>query len=299
MAFRILAIDGGGVRGIFPAHILASLAKQLGKLSGLFDLVAGTSVGAIVAAAIARDVDLDRLCTLYEAEAAAIFSRRVGSVRGVVRSAYSSVALQKLLTDVFGEATFAEVPGRLVVVATDVSNGTVFLMKSSYLSSFVRDGDIRLKDGILASCAAPGYFDPVRVKEYLLADGGLWGNNPSLIAYTEAVGKLGIKAEEVRILSLGTGTGHQYYDVGRAEQSFWGLASGWGGVKLINTVFNLQATSASNMARLLLGRRYLRISFDETGPLSLSEPRQIPRIRAKAAETFASQLQAVRQFLEL
>jgi patatin-like phospholipase/acyl hydrolase len=295
MPFRILAIDGGGVRGIFPAHILAALSKQIGKLSGKFDLIAGTSTGAIIAAAVAIDFDLHQLCSLYESKAPEIFTRRLAA-RGVLRSQFSSTALKKLLSEAFGDRTFGTVKGRLLVAATDVSNGNVFVMKSSYLPSFVRDGDIRLRDGVLASCAAPTYFDPVRIKEYLLADGGLWGNNPSLIAYTEAVGKLGIPPADVRILSLGTGTGHRYYDPG-ATSGAWGYGTGWRGLQLFDTIFNIQSHSASNMAQLLLGERYLRISFDETGPLSMSDTNQVPHLRARAAEAVTYKTETIKQFV--
>lgn len=297
MSFRILAIDGGGVRGIFPAHILASLARQRGKLSETFDLIVGTSTGAIIAAAVATDFDLDQLCASYERYAPILFTSRFGHVGGTLRSSYGSEALQELLREVFQDKKFADVPGRLAIVATDVSNGNVFVMKSSYHPSFVRDGDIAIRDGVLASCAAPGYFDPVRVKEYLLADGGLWGNNPSLIAYTEAVGKLAVDANEVRLLSIGTGTGREYYDVGRAAGASWGLVTGWQSRKLINMIFNLQSQSAANIAGLLLGKRYLRISFEETRSLSLSDPAQMPSIKAKAAATFTYQHDVIERFL--
>jgi patatin-like phospholipase/acyl hydrolase len=77
----------------------------------------------------------------------------------------------------------------------------------------VRDREITVVDAVMASAAAPTFFDPVRVHEYLLADGGIWANNPSLVAYTEAVGKLGQNPDDVRVLSIGTGTGNQPYDV--------------------------------------------------------------------------------------
>ena len=299
MRFRILAIDGGGVSGVFPAHILHKLSLQVGPLWKRFDLVAGTSTGAIVAGAVATDFDLAKLCELYEEKAAEIFSPRRLTCRGVLRSMYDSRLLRQLLAEAFGEMTFEDAQTRLMAVATDVSNGSVFVMKSPYLASFVRDKDIRLVDGILASCAAPGYFDPVRVKEYLLADGGLWGANPSLIAYTEAVGKLGIDPAEVRVLSIGTGTGHTYYDMSSAASLWWGLGTGWKGLRLVNTIFNLQAGSATNMAQLLLGpQRYCRVSFAATGVMSLDDPQQIPNLRAKADEKFTYQAQTLKEFLK-
>jgi patatin-like phospholipase/acyl hydrolase len=296
MSFRILAIDGGGARGVFPAHILASMTKQLGPLHETFDLVVGTSTGSILAGAVAIGANMDRVCSLYETKVPLIFVKRF-SLRGGLRSKYDAKPLRSLLKEVFQTQTFSEAKTRLMVVATDISNGNVFVMKSSYLDAFIRDGDILLADGIAASCAAPSYFDPVQIKEYLLADGGLWGNNPSLIAYTEAVGKLKIPPDDVRILSIGTGTGHQYYDPGSADQKAWGLGSGWGATKLIDTFLNVQSRSASNMTQLLLEDRYLRISFDETGTLVLDEPSAVPQLKARAATVFTHESARIRAFL--
>jgi len=192
----------------------------------------------------------------------------------------------------------AEVPGRLMLPSTDLSNGNVFVIKSQYLSSFVRDSKIPLVEAVMASCAAPTYFDPVRVHEYLLADGGLWGNNPSFIAYTEAIGKLGVSTESVRILSLGTGTGHLFYDVGRTAR-MWGFATGWGRSRLVDTIFNLQSRASANSAALLLGDKYLRVSFNESGALPLDNISKIPHLKAKAGEAFTYQNSAITTFLGL
>jgi len=190
------------------------------------------------------------------------------------------------------------VRGRLVLPATDISNGNVFVMKSSYLPDFVRDKDILVADAVMASAAAPLFFDPVRIKEYLLADGGLWANNPSLVAYTEAVGKLGQNPDDVRLLSLGTGLGDLYYDVGESVHR-WGFATGWDTLKLIDLFFNLQSRSSENAVKLLLKGNYLRIGFRETNSLPLDDTLQMPRLKAKAAETFTYQHATIKAFLEI
>ena len=297
--FRILSIDGGGVRGIYPAHILALFSTQFGAdLTKVFDLIVGTSTGAIIAAAAATKIPIDKVVKLYEDHAGDIFKRRLLSGGGLFSSAYNSARLQKLLEEIFQEQTMAAAATRLVLPATDLSNGNVYVIKSPYLPSFVRDRDTPIVSAIMASCAAPSYFDPVRLNEYLLADGGLWGNNPSLIAYTEAIGKLGIPPEEVRILSLGTGTGHQFYDVGKAT-AFWGLATGWGRRRLVDVFMNLQSRVATNTATLLLRERFYRVSFEETGALALDDVSLMPRLKAKAGEAFTYQSEKIKSFLAL
>ncbi len=299
--FRILSVDGGGVRGIFPAYVLKQLSATLDgqSLRDVFDLVIGTSTGGIIAAAVAQNIPLQRVVELYEQEAPTIFGRQQAfSGRGILRSRYPAEPLRSLISGIFGAATMKDVPGRLVLPCTDVSNGNVFLIKSAYLASFVRDLDIRLADAVAATTAAPMYFDPIKVKEYLLADGGMWANNPSILAYTEAVGKLSIAAESVRVLSLGTGTGEEYYDVG-ADPLAWGFGTGWRTLQLVNMFLNLQSRAAENSTFLLLGERYLRITFKEAGSLPLDDVASIPRLKAKAAETFTYESAKIRAFLNL
>jgi patatin-like phospholipase/acyl hydrolase len=297
--FRVLAIDGGGVRGIFPAHFLHLLEEACGfPLAESFDLLVGTSTGAIIAAAAAMHVPLLRVAQAYEVQAPAIFRKRRWFFAGLASSKYATRPLRSLLLDLFGDAPMAAAKQRLLIPTTDISNGNVFVIKSPYLPTFVRDKDILLAQAVLASCAAPSYFDPVRVREYLLADGGLWANNPSIVAYTEALGKLGVADDTVRILSIGTGTGHQYYDVGK-HQRRWGLATGWQGPRIIDAVMSIQGRAASNSAALLLGAKYCRISFAETGRLPLDDVTCMARLRAKAGEAFTYNYEKIRTFLDL
>ncbi len=147
----------------------------------------------------------------------------------------------------------------LIITSSDISTGGVHLFKSRYLEDlgepYVRDGPVRLSDAILASCAAPTYFDPVPVGDSLMADGGLWANNPSIIALTEAVAVFRRPIEQVRILSIGTGHSVSLYD----RHRLWGLMTGWRHRKLVSYVLGLQSQASTNMAKLLLADRYLRL----------------------------------------
>ena len=91
--------------------------------------------------------------------------------------------------------TLGEISTPLMITSSDISTGGVHVFKSRYLKDlgepYVRDGNVALSEAILASCVAPTYFDPMPVGDFLLADGGLWANNPSIIALTEAVSKFG------------------------------------------------------------------------------------------------------------
>lgn len=298
--FRILAIDGGGIRGIFPATLLDLLEKEHGTpLGSKFDLIVGTSTGAIIAAAIAMHVTMREVVKAYVEHSPRIFTKKAKwPIASYVISKYSTDHLKDLLDQLFSNATMTAPKQRLLIPTTDVSNGNVFVIKSQYLPTFVRDRDFRIADAVLASCAAPTYFDPVKVGGYLLADGGLWANNPSFVAYTEAVGKLQVDAEKIRVLSIGTGMGHQYYDVGSSTRR-WGLFTGWRGLRLIDAAMNIQGRASSNVASLLLKEKYLRIGFDETGNLPLDDVRCIPKLQAKAGEAFTYHHDHIVKFLDL
>src|SRR6188768_3054872 len=112
LMFRILSIDGGGVRGIFPAYVLKQLSDTLNgqSLRDVFDLVIGTSTGGIVAAAVAQDIPLQRLVELYEQEAPTIFGQQhTFNVSGIIRSLYSAGPLRALIDSIFGNTTMADV----------------------------------------------------------------------------------------------------------------------------------------------------------------------------------------------
>ena len=183
-SFNILALDGGGIRGIYAAHVLARLEDTLGApVHERFDLIAGTSAGSILAGAASMNIPMETIVELFESRAERIFSRRRFSFFPFMRSRYSTHPLDEVIGEYLPEVTMREVPTPLMITSSDISTGGVHVFKSGYLEElgepYLRDGGVRLRDAILASCAAPLYFDPRQVGEYLLADGGLWANKPT------------------------------------------------------------------------------------------------------------------------
>ena len=269
-AFNILALDGGGIRGIYAAHVLARLEDRLEvPLRECFDLIAGTSTGSILAGAVSMNIPMENIVRLFESQADRIFKRRRFSLIPIIRSRYSTHPLDRVIGEYMPEVTMGEVPTPLMITSSDISTGGVHVFKSRYLEDlgelYLRDGRVRLRDAILASCAAPTYFDPRQVGEYLLADGGLWANNPTIIAVTEAVSKFRQPLGKIRVLSVGTGRTASFY----TRKGAWGLLTGWGGPKLVSYVLGLQSQASTNMAKLLLGDRHFRldpeIQFLEAG----------------------------------
>ncbi len=191
---KILSIDGGGYRGVFAAHVLRRIEQEFSaSWQSDFSLIAGTSTGSIIAAGLACGVSARDICELYKLRGHEIFEKRPHSRLGIAASRYSSSNLQSILTDVFGDKTLGEVKIPLLIPSTDIGNGRVHVLKSAYDPEFHRDPTVPIVDAILASCSAPTYFDPHVTGQYMLADGGLWANNPSLVAAVEAKKRLGAR----------------------------------------------------------------------------------------------------------
>jgi len=301
--FKILTIDGGGIRGIFAAQILKRIQEEL-KVNFFeeFDIIAGTSTGSIIAAGLAIDYPINEIVTLYKDKGRNIFLKNYSEFlnwknwKGLLKSKYNNYHLKKELLTVFGDKTLSNTKTRLIIPATDISNGNVFVLKSNYDPNFVRDKDIKLTDAVLASCSAPTFFDPHNIKEYLLADGGLWANNPALVALTEAMGRrFQIKRENIRILSIGTGEGKKYYDPKDANKQ-WGFKQ-WG-TGLISTIMNLQSINVENVVRFMLDEKFLRINFDASGNIALDDVNCIDRLISKADEKFTYNFDEMKIFIK-
>lgn len=295
---RILAIDGGGIRGIYASHVLERIQDEFGlEYHRDFDLIAGTSTGSIIAAALAYDVPLAKVTMLYREQGPLIFSLRRWSLGGVLFPRYASDPLRNALKDVFQDATLSDAKTRLIIPATDIGNGGVHVFKSAYDANFVRDHNVKVVDAVLASCSAPSYFAPTRVGPYQLSDGGLWANNPSLVAVTEALTQLGVDRQQIRLLSIGVGTGKNYYPVTNGGGN-WGFITGWGISKFISMLMNLQASTASNVVQLLLEKRQMvRINFESDMPLSLDDVCIIDDLISKADKDFTHNSAAIRGLL--
>ena len=284
--FHILALDGGGTRGVYSAQVLARIEQETNvPIRNQFDLLAGTSTGSIIAGAAAVGIPMSRVVKLFEKESPSIFKkRRLGSFH--IRSKYSRRYLEQVVRSYVSDLSLGEITTPLMIMSSDLSTGGVHVFKSRYLKDlghpYVRDADVVLCDAILASCAAPTYFDPVPVGDFRLADGGLWANNPSMIALTEAISKFEQSVEQLRILSIGTGHSVNFYPKNR----LWGFTTGWGREKLVSYVLRLQSDASANMAKLLLADRYLRLD-PEIEDWALDDTVHLDNLKALAGRDFA------------
>ena len=184
-----------------------------------------------------------------------------------------------------------------MITSSEIARSEVHIFRSNY-GSHDSEGtpptskEVCLRDAILASCAAPIFFAPKSIDNLLLADGCLWANNPSTIAATEALSVFRKEAQEIRMLSIGTGHSTNMYQQRRG----WGFITGWGGVKLTSYVMTLQAQASAHTAKLLLRGNYLRVS-PEIDRWEIDNLTQLDTLKSLAERDFERHATEIRTFI--
>jgi uncharacterized protein len=266
--FRILALSGGGFLGLYSASVLAAIEAHVGEPIGRrFDLIAGTSVGGIVAAAVAFERPLEEIVAFFKEHGQEVFSSRArpsGTVgrlmdlsRSVLGPKYSNAALRAALEAQLGGATLRQAPHPLVLPAVNVTRSLTKVFKTPHAKASRGDEDVVVADAVLAACAAPAYFPSVEIGGELFADGGLVAVAPDQVALHEAEHFMDIPPARVRMLSIGTATaGYQPAEGVDADAGAVGwLADG----RLIMTLISVGQQHVQAMMEDRLGERYLRL----------------------------------------
>jgi patatin-like phospholipase/acyl hydrolase len=207
--FQVLAIDGGGVRGIFAAALLAGLEDDLGRpVRELFDLVVGTSTGGIIALGLGAGLTPAEILDFYVSEKDQIFPNRLGwrRIRHPFAAKYGPQRLQAAVQRVFGDTLLGESRVPLVIPSYNLGENDVYLFKTPHHDRLKRDHKVPMWQVAMATTAAPTYFPAFRLpgEHVRLVDGGVWANNPAMVGVTEAVSMFGCSLENIRLLSVGT-----------------------------------------------------------------------------------------------
>lgn len=206
--FQILSLDGGGIRGLFSVAVLAAMEEDLGgRVVDRFDLIAGTSTGGIIAIALGLGLRPSEIVDFYLRWGGRIFHDpgrlRVG-LHWLTRK-YPARQLELALRETLGARLFGESEKRLVVVSYNLGEDDVYLFRTPHAERLRRDYRVPAWQVALATSAAPTYFEACRhVDKLRLIDGGIWANNPGMVAVVEAVGTLHVPLEKVNVLSIGT-----------------------------------------------------------------------------------------------
>jgi len=206
---RVLSIDGGGIRGLIPALVLEELERRSERqVWELFDLIAGTSTGGILACALCAPNPLPatELVSLYEVQGPEIFDRdiwqRIHSVEGLVDEKYDSAALDRALTRFLADKRLRDARPDLIVPAYDTAAPAPHFFKSRKARENA-DDDFWLSEVARATSAAPTYFEPLPLGGRALVDGGVFAVNPSMCAFAEVLRFS--PGADVSLVSLGTG----------------------------------------------------------------------------------------------
>lgn len=295
--FNILSIDGGGIRGVYAGAILAKMEEELGvKAIEDFDLIAGTSTGAIIAAGLTVGVSPNTILDMYKDQGQEIFKKPFWS--GIITPKYDNQKLKQALDNVLGDKTFDDAKTRLMITATNVSDAMPWVFKSLYHEKLTRDTKVKLSDAVLASCSAPLYFNPYEHNDQLLADGGLWANNPAMAALVEALGpNIDEKRYRIRLLSIGTGINIKHYPTQWSDKE-WG-ATRWG-IGLIDVIFNMQSLSVEKYLKTIMNQEhYLRINFNIDNKLPIDDIKIMDTLIQKGEEDFYNKQFKIKQILDL
>ena len=268
---RVLSLAGGGFLGLYTAVVLEALEARAGEpLARRFDLLAGTSIGAVLALALAYEIPMSQLVHLFREHGPAVFSRRAlprGTLsrlldlgRSVLGPKYSGQALRGALQTHMGGKRLCDALRPLVIPAVDVGLCQTKVFKTPHALPSQGDGALRAVDVAMAACAAPAYFPAVRLGGRLYADGGLFAVAPDQVALHELEHVIGIDQARISMLSIGTATSH-YRPVEGAHDDAG--AVGWmSNGRLVLTMLAVQQQHVQTMVEDRLGERYLRLDAD-------------------------------------
>jgi uncharacterized protein len=289
---RVLAIDGGGIRGLIPALVLAELERRAERrVFELFDLIAGTSTGGIIACAVCAPDPLpaEQVAAIYEEEGPAIFDRsvwqRIRSAEGLLDEKYDAGALDRALERFIGDKRLAEATPELIVPAYDMTEPGPFFFKTRNARERQLE-DFPLTVVARATAAAPTYFEPLPVRGRAMVDGGVYAVNPAMSAFAEVLRFQ--PSAEVVLLSLGTGQrtrSRRFADV-----DDWGLVE-WAR-PILDVVFDGISDAVDYQLRHVLGGdRYWRLQVELTrasDDLDDASPENLRELRHHAEELIAA-----------
>ena len=308
---RILSIDGGGIRGIIPAMVLAEMERRTGRPTcQLFDLIAGTSTGGILALALTKPKDgkpefpAESLVALYEDEGANIFarSRWRALLDSWLYAKYPADGVEEVLGRYFGAARLEEALAPALISSYELERRSPFFFKSAKAKADPASHGFLMKDAARATSAAPTYFPPALLRgakggPHTLVDGGVFANNPALCAFAEARVMF---PRDSKMVMASLGTGYQVVPIRYAQARWWGRLDWMMKGRILDVVFSGVSDAVDYQLDQLLPaegstRYHHRIQraltsaqdeFDDVSPGNLQELKQEGRrlIEERSAE---------------
>lgn len=295
--FKILAIDGGGIRGLIPAIFLEEIEKITKKpVWEYFDLICGTSTGGIIALAVAVGKPVREIRELYEKKGAEIFPpitkwelhKKITRLLRVVcgdGGKYCSVPLEDILEETFcvedKPLRMKDAKTLLCIPSIDIATGKVVVFKTPHKvihptnECFFNDAEKEIWKVARATTAAPFYFASAGINASYFIDGGLWANNPSLVGIVEAR-RCGYGLNEISLLSLGTGNSILQVPSSKAKRMNvlnWQLG-------IIELAFEVQSQAVENqVSQLLIPENNMRIQYIFNKNIGLDDVRRLDDLK--------------------
>lgn len=287
--YRVLSLDGGGVRGFFSALLVARLTAARPRWLAGIDFVAGTSTGAIIALSLAMGMEPRQIAEIYERESNRIFSASLGDhlldAGGLIGPRYSIRRLAAVLRHVFRDVRLADLGKRILVPAFDLDDQNPDPLRRRWKPKLFHnfpvagnDGDMLARRVALYSSAVPTVF--ASVDGYV--DGGVYAANPSLCAVAQSLDACMAtpppELNQLHVLSIGTGKNPLHI---AGDSLHWGIAQ-WA-KPLLGMVLDAGVSVIDYQCEQLMGPRYHRLNpWLDGEPVLLDDAEALPRLRAAA-----------------
>ena len=270
--FQSLALTGGGYRGLFTAKVLQGIEDHIGVPIGRrFDFTCGTSIGGIVALAVAFEVPMQKVVEVFMAEGPNIFPAHTRPTSKLAvgldllryrnKPRYSTAPLRSAITKLIPSgATLGDALHPAAVAAVNVTMGRPQVFKTRHKAEWNRDWKLKVVDVALATSAAPTFFELAEVEGSLYADGGLFANAPDLVALHEAEHFFDVPVSAQRLLSVGTTT--KSYSLSFDSGRQLGVADWMTDGRLFSVTISSQQQFVDQIVAHRMGERYLRLDYE-------------------------------------
>lgn len=283
---RILALDGGGAKGFYTLGVLKEVEAMLDcPLYRRFDLVFGTSTGAIIASLIALGCTIDEIHELYKSHVPTVMGERTAHAR--------TAALDKLVSDVFGSRKFEDVKTGIGIVAARWLTERPMIFKANIAQAhglkgtFIPGFGVSMADAVEASCSAYPFFERKHVTtangdHIELIDGGYCANNPTLYAIADAVAALKKERAQIRVLNVGVGV----YPEPKPALKMWFAKKYLVSVQLLQKTLEINTQSMDQLRSIL---------FRDVQTIRVSDTFERPEMATDLLEHDLNKLNILRQ----
>jgi uncharacterized protein len=267
--FQALALTGGGYRGLFTARVLEVIEGEMkAPIGSRFDLTCGTSIGGIIALAVAFEVPMSKVVAVFSEYGDKIFpphtapsssaGKLIDLFKFALKPRYDTAPLREAITKLIpADSLLGDAVYPVAIPALNVTIGKQQVFKTRHKPEWLRDWKFKVIDVALATSAAPAYFELAEIGSNIYADGGLFANAPDLIALHEAEHFFNIPAEAIRLLSVGTIT--QSYSIASSAGRRFGILDWMADQRLFSAIISSQQQFVDQLVTHRLKERYVRI----------------------------------------